>query len=69
MTARELTNQLRIINQERMLASLHDENFLQDLPDVDALNTAIILINFLAIKKPSDKLTVEEIFREADIDF
>lgn len=52
-----------------MLASLHDENFLQDLPDVDALNTAIILINFLAIKKPSDKLTVEEIFREADIDF
>lgn len=68
MTARELTNQLRIINQERMLASLHDENFLQDLPDVDALNTAIILINFLAIKKPSDKLTVEEIFREADID-
>ncbi len=68
MTARELTNQLRIINQERMLASLHDENFLQDLPDIDALNTAIILINFLAIKKPSDKLTVEEIFREADID-
>ena len=68
MTVRELTNQLRIINQERMLASLHDENFLQDLPDIDALNTAIILINFLAIKKPSDKLTVEEIFREADID-
>lgn len=68
MTARELTNQLRIINQERMLASLHDENFFQDLPDIDALNTAIILINFLAIKKPSEKLTVEEIFREADID-
>lgn len=69
MTARELMEQLRIINQERMLATLHDDTFFQDLPDIDALNTAIILINFLAIKKPSDKLTVAEIFREADIDF
>lgn len=69
MTARELTEQLRIINQERMLATLHDDTFFQDLPDIDALNTAIILINFLSIKKPSDKLTVAEIFREADIDF
>lgn len=47
MTARELMEQLRIINQERMLATLH----------------------VLSIKKPSDKLTVAEIFREADIDF
>lgn len=69
MTARELMEQLRIINQERILATLHDDTFFQDLPDVDALNTAIILINYLSIKKPSDKLTVAEIFREADIDF
>lgn len=69
MTARELTDQLRIINQERMLASLHDESFFEDLPDIDALNTAIILINFLATKKPSEKLTVEEIFSESDIEF
>ena len=69
MTARELMEQLRLINQERMLASLHDDIFFQDLPDIDALNTAIILINFLATKKPSDKLTVEEIFVEADIEF
>lgn len=61
--------QLRIINQERILATLHDDTFFQDLPDIDALNTAIILINYLSIKKPSDKLTVAEIFREADIDF
>lgn len=69
MTARELMEQLRIINQERILATLHDDTFFQDLPDIDALNTAIILINYLSIKKPSDKLTVAEIFREADIDF
>lgn len=69
MTARELIEQLRIINQERILSSLHDEVFFQDLPDIDALNTAIILINFLATQKLSNKLTVEEIFTEADIDF
>ncbi len=69
MTAKELIEQLRMLNQEKMLASLHDDRFFLDSPDVDALNTAIILINFLARKKMSDKLTVEEIFREADIDF
>ena len=69
MTTKELLEQLKAINQERTLAALHDNNFLQELPDVDALNTAIILIDFLAEKKPSDKLTVAEIFKAADIDF
>ena len=69
MTAREVMEQLRLINQERILASLHDDTFFQELPDIDALNTAIILINFLATKKPSDKLTVEEIFTESEIEF
>lgn len=50
MTARELMEQLRLINQERILATLHDDTFFQDLPDVDALNTAITLINYLSIK-------------------
>ncbi len=68
MTARELMEQLRIVNQERMLANLHDETFFMDLPDIDALNTAIILINYLANKKPTDKVTIAEIFEEADIE-
>ena len=68
MTARKLMEQLRIVNQERMLANLHDETFFMDLPDIDALNTAIILMNYLANKKPTDKVTIAEIFEEADIE-
>lgn len=68
MTAREIMEQLRGINQERMLAALHDDTFFMDSPDIDALNTTIILINYLATKKPSDKVTVAEIFAEADIE-
>lgn len=68
MTAKELIEQLRLINQEKMLANLHDDKFFMDLPDIDALNTVIILINYLSTKKPSDKVTIAEIFKEADIE-
>lgn len=68
MTTTELIEQLKSINQERTLANLHDDTFFLDSPDIDALNTAIILINFLSKKKPSDKLTVEEIFIAAEIE-
>ena len=68
MTISELLEELKKINQERTLATLHDDMFFKDFPDVDALNTAIILIDFLAEKKPSDKLTVAEIFKAAEID-
>lgn len=68
MTAKDVLAELRSINQEKMLASFHDDAFFQNFPDIDALNSAIILINFLAEKKPSDKLTVAEIFQAAEID-
>lgn len=69
MKPQEVIEQLRKINQEKMLASFHDDSFFRNFPDVDALDTAIILINFLANQKPSDKLTVAEIFEAADIEF
>lgn len=69
MTVTELLAELKAINQERTLAALHDDAFFQDFPDIDALNSAIILIEFLSEKKPSDKLTVAEIFKAAEVDF
>ena len=69
MTVTELLAELKAINQERTLATLHDDAFFQDFPDIDALNSAIILIEFLSEKKPSDKLTVAEIFKAAEVDF
>ncbi|MBR0262199.1 MAG: hypothetical protein IJQ85_10465 [Selenomonadaceae bacterium] len=69
MTIKEVLEQLKSINQEKMLASLHDDMFFQESPDVDALNTVITLINSLAEKKPSDRVTVAEIFKTAEIEF
>ena len=69
MTIKEVLEQLKSINQEKILASLHDDMFFQESPDVDALNTVITLINSLAEKKPSDKVTVAEIFNTAEIEF
>ena len=68
MTTKELLAELKSINQERLQATLHDDSFFLDFPDIDALNTAIILIEFLAEKKPSDKLTVSEIFKAAEVE-
>ena len=68
MTTKKLLAELKSINQERLLATLHDDSFFQDFPDIDALNTAIILIEFVAEKKPSDNLTVAEIFKAADVE-
>ena len=69
MTTKELLAELKSINQERLQATLHDDSFFLDFPDIDALNTAIILIEFLAEKKPSDTVTVAEIFKAAEVDF
>ena len=69
MTIKELLAELKSINQERMQATLHDDSFFLDFPDIDALNTAIILIEFLAEKKPSDTVTVAEIFKATEVDF
>ena len=69
MTIKELLAELKSINQERMQATLHDDSFFLDFPDIDALNTAIILIEFLAEKKSSDTVTVAEIFKAAEVDF
>ena len=69
MTTKELLEQLKEINQEKMLASFHDDMFLQKMPDIDALDKVIILIDYLSKKNPSDKDTVAEIFEIAEIDF
>lgn len=68
MTSKEVLAQLKSINQERIFAALHDDSFFLESPDVDALNSVIILIDYLSRKKPSDKLTVAEIFDMADIE-
>ena len=69
MTSKEILTQLKSINQERIFAALHDDAFFLESPDVDALNSVIILIDYLSTKKTSDKLTVAEIFDMADIEF
>ena len=69
MTTKELLEQLKSINQERLLAAHHDGMYFQDFPDIDALDATILLINFLAERRPSDTVTVAEIFKAAEIDF
>lgn len=68
MTVAELLNELRNINQERFLAAHHDDMYFQTFADVDALDKVIILINFLAKKNPSEKVSVAEIFKVAEIE-
>ena len=68
MKSKKILNVLRTINQEKMLASFHDELFLQDNPEVDALNSAIILINFLSKRKPTDTVTVTDLLDIAEIE-
>lgn len=69
MTTKEILEQLRLINQEKILASFHDDALYQDFPDIDALDSAILLIEFLTKKNPSEKVTVDEIFKAAEIDY
>ena len=72
MTVKEILEQLKKINQEKLAAAYHesfyDGFFSQNDSDVDALNTVIILLAYLKSKKPSDKVTIAEIFEAADIE-
>ena len=51
-----------------MLASFHDDMFFQEMPDIDALDKVIILIDYLSKKNPSDKVTVAELWKVAELD-
>ena len=69
MTTKELLEQIETIQQERTLEAHHDDMFFQTYEDVEALDRVINMIKFLAEKKPSDKVTVAEIFKAAKIKF
>jgi len=69
MTTKELLEQLKSINQEKVLASFHDDMFFQEMPDIDALDKVIILIDYLSKKNPTDTVTVAELFNVAEIEF
>lgn len=68
MTAQELLDELKKINQERLLEAHHDDMYFQTFADVDALDKVILLINHLSKKNPSDKVTVAELWEVAEID-
>ena len=68
MTVRELLDELKQINQERLLEAHHDDFYFQTFEDIDALNKVILLINYLNKKNPSDKVTVAELWEVAEID-
>lgn len=68
MKTKKILDVLRTINQEKMLESFHDEIFWKDNPEVDALNSTIILISFLSKKKATDKVTVAELLDIAEIE-
>ena len=68
MTVSEILEQLKTINQERLLSAHHDGFLFENYPDVDALNSVIILLMHLRDKKPSDSVTIAEILEAADIE-
>ena len=68
MTLKEILEQLKTINQERLLAAHHDGFLFENYPDVDALDSVILMLNFLAGKQLSDSVKVSEIFAAAEID-
>ena len=68
MTVQELLDELKKINKERLLEAHHDDLYFQTFKDIDALDKVIVLINFLSKKKPSDKVTVAELWTVAEID-
>ena len=72
MTINEVMEQLKKINQERLVEARHDGLydgiFSQTYSDIDALNTAIMLLIYLRGKNPSDSVKISEIFEAADIE-
>lgn len=68
MNVHELLEELKQINQERFLEAHHDDFYFKTFTDIDALDKVIILIDFLSKKKPSDKVTVAELWKVAEID-
>ena len=68
MTVTEILEQLKTINQERLLSAHHDGFLFENYPDVDALDTVILLLMYLKDKKPSDSVKIAEIFEAADIE-
>ena len=68
MTIAEVQRQLEIIKEDRLIGAHHDDIFFTVQADMEALERIDALIRFLAEKKPSDKLTVAEILKAAQID-
>ena len=68
MTIKEVERQLDIIKEDRLVGAHHDDIFFTSYPDVEALEKIINLVKFLSEKKPSDKVTVAEIFKAAQIE-
>lgn len=68
MTIAEVQRQLEIIKEDRLIGAHHDDIFFTVQADMEALKRIDALIKFLAEKKPSDKLTVAEILKVADVE-
>ena len=68
MTITELLEQIEKVHHERTLEAHHDDMFFQTYPDVEAIERIINLLEFLSEKKPSDKVTVAELWKVAEID-
>ena len=68
MTIAEVQRQLEIIKEDRLIGAHHDDIFFTVQEDMEALERIDALIKFLAEKKPSDKLTVAEILKVADVE-
>ena len=68
MTLKEILEQLKTINQERLLSAHHDGFLFENYPDVDALDSVILMLKFLEEKKLSDSVKVSEILKAAEID-
>ena len=68
MTIAEVQRQLEIIKEDRLIGAHHDDIFFTVQADMEALERINALIKFLAEKKLSDKLTVAEILKAAQID-
>ena len=63
MKPAELFKQLKRIRHERLMDTHHDM-LLKSYPDIETLNAFINLMRFLDKKKPSDTLTVAELFEQ-----
>lgn len=68
MKLAELLSEMEIIERERTLEAHHDDMFFTTYADVEALGKVIHLLEFIAAKKPSDKVEVSEILKAAQIE-